>query len=66
MTKIEKLEHEIETLSAPELSEFRRWFLDFDAEAWDEQIADDAQSGRLDFLADAALAHFRSDLTHAL
>ena len=66
MTRIEKLEHEIETLSAPELSEFRRWFLDFDAEAWDEQIAGDAQSGRLDFLADAALAQFRSDQTRAL
>ena len=47
MTKIEKLEHEIETLSAPELSEFRRWFLDFDAEAWDEQIAGDAQFANL-------------------
>jgi len=28
----------------------RRWFFDKDWEKWDEQIEEDAESGRLDFL----------------
>ena len=60
MTKIEQLEREIATLSAVELSEFRRWFADFDAEAWDRQFEHDAQSGALDALADDALADHRA------
>jgi len=56
MTKIEKLEREIRELSAKELSTFRRWFAEFDAAAWDEQIERDVGTGKLDALADAALA----------
>ncbi|MEO7358836.1 MAG: hypothetical protein ABI120_00810 [Gemmatimonadaceae bacterium] len=43
MTKIQQLEYEVETLSAAELSEFRRWFLEFDAVAWDDQFKADAR-----------------------
>ncbi len=56
MTKIEKLEREITTLSGVELSEFRRWFLEFDASAWDRQVEADVNAGALDSLADEALA----------
>jgi len=56
MTKIEKLEHDIASLSEKELSEFRRWYAEFDAKAWDGQVEADAQSGALDRLADEALA----------
>jgi len=56
MTKIEKLEREITTLSGVELSEFRRWFLEFDASAWDRQVEADVNAGALDNLADEALA----------
>jgi hypothetical protein len=66
MSKIEQLEHEVETLSAPELSEFRRWFLDFDAAAWDDQITADAQAGKLDTLAEAALRQHGSGQSRAL
>ncbi|CAN5400343.1 hypothetical protein BH09GEM1_BH09GEM1_28200 [soil metagenome] len=66
MSKIEQLEHEVETLSAPELSEFRRWFLDFDAAAWDDQFTADAQAGKLDVLAEAALRQHRSGQSRAL
>ena len=55
MSKIEQLEHEIEALSAPELTEFRRWFLEFDALSWDDQFTADVAAGKLDALADAAL-----------
>jgi len=39
---------------------FRRWFREFDARAWDRQIEEDVQAGRLDALADAALKDFES------
>lgn len=56
MTKVEKLEQEIAALSGKELSEFRRWYAEFDAAAWDRQFEADAESGALDSLADEALA----------
>jgi hypothetical protein len=56
MTKIEQLEREVRALSASERASFREWFAEFDAAAWDLQIADDAQNGKLDRLADTALA----------
>ena len=56
ITKVEKLERDIATLSSKELAEFRRWYTEFDGEAWDRQIDADAQSGAFDGLADEALA----------
>ena len=56
MTKVEKLEREIRTLSAKELASFRAWFAEFDAAAWDRQIDADAEAGTLDQMADAALS----------
>ncbi len=56
MTKIEELEKKIEELSSGELSLFREWFANFDAEVWDRQIESDAADGELDSLADEAIA----------
>ena len=50
MTKLEALEAEIEKLSREELTRFREWFLQRDAEEWDRQIERDAASGKLDKL----------------
>ena len=41
MTTVEAIEKEIEKLSPTELAEFRRWYTDFDADAWDAQIEAD-------------------------
>ena len=60
MGKIEVIENEVSQLSSSELSAFREWFLEFDSEAWDNQIAHDAQSGKLDNLAASALKDFQS------
>ncbi len=60
MTKVEKLEREIATLSDKELNEFRRWYAEFDAAAWDRQIEADVESGALDQLAEEALADHRA------
>ena len=55
MSKLEALERGISALSAEELAEFRRWFAEFDAAAWDRQIERDLKAGKLDALADEAL-----------
>jgi hypothetical protein len=59
MTKIESLEKEVEQLSPQELRAFRRWFAEFDAELWDEEIERDVAAGKLDRLADAAVAEHK-------
>ena len=56
MTKVEKIELEVRQLSERELASFRAWFSEFDAASWDRHVESDAASGRLDTLADAALA----------
>lgn len=60
MSKIETIEQEIKALSPAELAAFRNWFSQFDAEAWDRQIEEDAKNGKLDALANAALKSFQS------
>ncbi|OGT78257.1 MAG: hypothetical protein A3I78_11845 [Gammaproteobacteria bacterium RIFCSPLOWO2_02_FULL_56_15] len=55
MSKVEMLERQIEDLSPNELSEFRRWFLEFDAQIWDQQIEVDVKTGKLNALAEKAL-----------
>jgi hypothetical protein len=42
------VEREVESLSASELAAFRKWFHEFDAAAWDRQIEEDVQAGKLD------------------
>jgi len=60
MRKIEEIEQDIEKLSENELKSLRRWFIDFDAEAWDSQILSDIESGKLDKLADEAIQEYRT------
>lgn len=60
MSKIEGLEREVASLSQAELAAFRKWFAEFDAAAWDRQLAEDVQTGKLDALADRSLAAFKS------
>ncbi|TMQ21508.1 MAG: hypothetical protein E6K82_15195 [Candidatus Rokuibacteriota bacterium] len=55
MSKIEKIEREVQALSAEELAQFRAWFLEYDWAIWDRQIERDAEAGRLDDLAARAL-----------
>ena len=54
MTKVADLERQIRVLSPDELAAFRRWFAEFDAEAWDRQFESDAKSGKLDAFAENA------------
>ena len=66
MGDIKSIEKAVEALPPSELAEFRRWFADFDAAAWDAQIEQDAVSGKLDALAAEALADHRRGPHRAL
>jgi len=66
MTKIESLEREIRKLSSEELAQFRRWFAEFDAALWDRQLEADAAAGKLDALANTALADHQSGRSRKL
>ena len=55
MSKISKIEQEIQALSPEELAQFRAWFLEYDWTIWDRQIERDAEAGRLDDLGATAL-----------
>jgi hypothetical protein len=59
MSKIENIEQEVRNLTPSELAAFRRWFLEFDSQAWDRQIEEDIHAGKLDKLANEALASHR-------
>lgn len=66
MTKVEQIEHEVRQLSERELASFRSWFSEFDAANWDRQFEADASAGRLDALADAAIADHAAGRTRTL
>jgi hypothetical protein len=55
MTTVQEIEDAVTHLPDPELGKFRAWFSKFDAEMWDREFERDAQSGKLDRLADKAL-----------
>jgi hypothetical protein len=60
MTKVEKIEQDIRKLDRKELLAFRRWFREYDSDAWDRQIEEDVRAGKLDKLAEEALAEHRA------
>lgn len=66
MGKLETLEQEIKTLTPGELSQFRAWFAQFDASAWDQQLERDITAGKLDELAQRALAAHAAGKTKPL
>jgi hypothetical protein len=56
MSTVEELEAAVQRLSPEERAAFRAWFAEFDANEWDRQLEADVAAGRLDWLADEALA----------
>ncbi|MBE0541146.1 MAG: hypothetical protein IH623_07155 [Verrucomicrobia bacterium] len=59
MSTVQEIERAIEKLSDEELAEIRAWL-------WDRDIERDADSGRLDNLAEEALQEYRSGKTTQL
>lgn len=55
MSRVERVETEVQAMSTEELAEFRSWFARFDAGGWGRQIEADIMAGKLDELAKRAL-----------
>jgi thiaminase len=66
MAKIEELANEIQQLSRDELALFREWFRKYDSDEWDKEIEEDVRAGRLDKLANAAIAEHKAGRTKEL
>ncbi len=47
-------EESVRKLSREEFNEFQRWFAEYAAEQWDEQLERDAASGKLERMAASA------------
>ena len=57
---VNEIEKEIAQLPQNQLRQFRVWYEKFDSDSWDEQIENDALSGKLDALSEAAIADHQS------
>jgi hypothetical protein len=55
MTKVEEIKAAIESLPEEEFIRIRQWFSEKDWQEWDKQIAQDSESGKLDFLIKEAI-----------
>jgi uncharacterized protein YicC (UPF0701 family) len=60
MSKVEEIEKAVEQLAPKDLAEFQTWYEAFDARRFDEKVERDALGGKLDRLAEEALADFRA------
>ena len=60
MGTVQSIEKAVQSLPPSELAEFRRWFAEFDAAAWDAQLEADATAGKLDSFAAEALAEHQA------
>ena len=58
MTTVHEIEKAISALPSNELKQFRKWFDEFDAKEWDKQFENDVMSGKLDQIAENAIADF--------
>jgi hypothetical protein len=66
MTKVDEIERAVAKLAPEELATFRAWFEVFEAEHFDERIARDLAGGKLDAVADEALATHRAGRSREL
>jgi hypothetical protein len=58
--RIEDIEKSIMSLPQDQLVKFRVWYEQFDADNWDNQIAKDVAEGKLDGVAESALAEYNA------
>ena len=59
-------EKAVARLSPAELVQFRQWLAEYDGDAWDAQIEADAAAGKLDALAEEALAEYHAGKAHEM
>ena len=59
MSNLEQIEAAILTLPSDEFQRLRQWLFDVDYQPWDEQLEKDIEDGKLDALAEEAIAEFK-------
>ncbi|MGB3654562.1 MAG: hypothetical protein WBA41_25595 [Rivularia sp. (in: cyanobacteria)] len=60
MSNLEQIEAAILTLSSDEFQRFRQWFFDLDYQRWDDRLEKDVAQGKLEALAEEAIADFEA------
>lgn len=66
MSTVEAITTAIAQLPPDQVAQVRAWLAEYDERLWDEQIAQDERDGRLDALAERALAEHRAGRTRPL
>ncbi|MFM6044139.1 MAG: hypothetical protein ACKPCC_16305 [Dolichospermum sp.] len=66
MLTLKQLETAILQLSPNDFNQLLEWFFDLDYQRWDEQLEDDIAVGKLDTLAEEAMADFESGYYRAI
>jgi hypothetical protein len=66
MSTVEEITNAIAQLPPQEIARIRAWLVEYEERAWDEQIEQDERAGRLDALAERALAEHRAGRTRPL
>lgn len=59
MSTLQQIEAAILTLPSEDFEKLRQWFFDLDYQRWDNQIERDIADGKLEALAQEAIAEFR-------
>jgi hypothetical protein len=60
MSTLEQIEAAILTLPSQDFERLRQWFFDLDYQRWDEQLEQNIADGKLEALAQEAIAEFES------
>ncbi|MCF6210480.1 MAG: hypothetical protein L3K24_07380 [Gammaproteobacteria bacterium] len=60
---VEDVEKAVAQLPPDQLKKFRAWYEKFDSDTWDEQIEKDISAGKLDALAEVAIADHKAGKT---
>ena len=63
---VEEVEKAVAQLPQDQLRQFRAWYEKFDSKAWDDQIEKDIAAGKLDALAESAIADHKAGKTRKL
>jgi len=64
--ELELIEDRIAKLDNDSFSTLRDWFIEFEQARWDKKLEADSNSGKLDFIINAALAEHQSGKTRDL
>ena len=63
---VEEVEKAVAQLPQDQLRQLRAWYEKFDSKAWDDQIEKDIAAGKLDALAESAIADHKAGKTRKL